>query len=94
MGSLFAQALVLQTVQIPSLQLGLCFVSVLNKSVHGNLASRFEGLAIGKRFLLSVLNSNHLEPRGKFLILTMGRGTGEISLLVRPALDGVGLFGG
>lgn len=73
MGSLFAQALVLQTVQIPSLQLGLCFASVLNKSVHGNLASRFEGLAIGKRFLLSVLNSNHLEAQGQIFDLDNGQ---------------------
>lgn len=72
MGSLFAQALVLQTVQIPSLQLGLCFASVLNKSVHGNLASRFEGLAIGKRFLFSVLNSNHLEAQGQIFNLDNG----------------------
>lgn len=46
MGSLFAQALVLHTVQI---QPGLCSASVLNKSVHGKLASGFEGLAIGKK---------------------------------------------
>lgn len=62
MGSLFAQALVLQRVQI---QPGLCSASVLNKSVHGKLASGFEGLAIGKKFLLSVLNSKHLEAQGQ-----------------------------
>lgn len=66
MGSLFAQALVLQMVQIPRLQPGLCSASVLNKSVHGKLASGFEGLAIGKKVLLTVLNSNDLETGANF----------------------------
>lgn len=47
LGSLFAQALLLQTVQIPASSSG--FASVLNKSLHGKLASGFEGLAIGKK---------------------------------------------
>lgn len=65
MGSLFAQALVLQP--------GLCFASVLNKSVHGKLASGFEGLAMGKKNLLSVLNSNHLEAQGQIFNLDNGQ---------------------
>lgn len=71
LGSLFAQALLLQTVQIPASSLG--FASVLNKSLHGKLASGFEGLAIGKKNLFSVLNSNHLEAQGQIFPLDNGQ---------------------
>lgn len=60
-------------VQILSLQLAFWFASALNRSFNLKLACKFEGLGFGKKFLLSVLNSNHLEAHRQHFNLVNGQ---------------------
>lgn len=65
------------------------------RSFNLKLACKFESLGIGKNFLLLVLNSNYSEAHGQHFNLAYGQKqrAGEISLLGRPALNGLGLSG-
>ena len=65
------------------------------RSFNLKLACKFESLGIGKNLLLLVLNSNYSEAHGQHFNLANGQKqrAGEISLLGRPALNGLGLSG-